>query len=546
MNSKIFFLGAIMLLPTFASCQQEKPFPDDAVDKVYEYLPEWQAGYLDIHQISTGRGNAAYLIFPDGTTMLLDAGDLGVHSGTQEIMKAVPNDSKRPAEWIAQYIKHFSLPLKNNGALDYALLTHFDTDHIGQNGKLAIEKVGLDYKLTGITHVGNLLNISTLIDRGYPTYDYPTAAKVSGAHISNYKLYVAARDREGKKNEVHSGTQEIMKAVPNDSKRPAEWIAQYIKHFSLPLKNNGALDYALLTHFDTDHIGQNGKLAIEKVGLDYKLTGITHVGNLLNISTLIDRGYPTYDYPTAAKVSGAHISNYKLYVAARDREGKKNEGFVIGSNSQIKLLKDPGSYPTFEVRNIVGNGKIWTGSGTTAKELVPSTASSSEQLNENRCSCGIRITYGNFDYFSAGDILGVEKAPEWFDIETPVARLLGETDVVVANHHAYSDAMCDTYISQVKPQVYVIPVWDYYHPQPATLSRMLSQTLYPGERSVFAAGMVDSNRSRLGEDGLKIKPAGHVVTRVYPGGEKFQIFVLNDRNEAYEILYKTGEIKSNN
>lgn len=273
MNSKIFFLGAIMLLPTFASCQQEKPFPDDAVDKVYEYLPEWQAGYLDIHQISTGRGNAAYLIFPDGTTMLLDAGDLGVHSGTQEIMKAVPNDSKRPAEWIAQYIKHFSLPLKNNGALDYALLTHFDTDHIGQNGKLAIEKVGLDYKLTGITHVGNLLNISTLIDRGYPTYDYPTAAKVSGAHISNYKLYVAARDREG----------------------------------------------------------------------------------------------------------------------------KKNEGFVIGSNSQIKLLKDPGSYPTFEVRNIVGNGKIWTGSGTTAKELVPSTASSSEQLNENRCSCGIRITYGNFD-----------------------------------------------------------------------------------------------------------------------------------------------------
>ena len=51
MNSKIFFLGAIMLLPTFASCQQEKPFPDDAVDKVYEYLPEWQVIWIFIRLV---------------------------------------------------------------------------------------------------------------------------------------------------------------------------------------------------------------------------------------------------------------------------------------------------------------------------------------------------------------------------------------------------------------------------------------------------------------------------------------------------------------
>src|SRR5262245_37135503 len=31
-------------------------------------------GMLDIHQIQTGRGNAACLVFPDGTTMLIDAG----------------------------------------------------------------------------------------------------------------------------------------------------------------------------------------------------------------------------------------------------------------------------------------------------------------------------------------------------------------------------------------------------------------------------------------------------------------------------------------
>ena len=37
-------------------------------------LPAWQKGYLDLHHINTGRGSSAYYIFPDGTTMLVDAG----------------------------------------------------------------------------------------------------------------------------------------------------------------------------------------------------------------------------------------------------------------------------------------------------------------------------------------------------------------------------------------------------------------------------------------------------------------------------------------
>ena len=45
--------------------------------QVGQPLPAWTPGTLDIHQINTGRGNAALLIFPDGTSMLLDAGDGG-------------------------------------------------------------------------------------------------------------------------------------------------------------------------------------------------------------------------------------------------------------------------------------------------------------------------------------------------------------------------------------------------------------------------------------------------------------------------------------
>ena len=39
-------------------------------------IAPWQPGTLDIHQISLGRGNAALYILPDGTTLLVDAGEL--------------------------------------------------------------------------------------------------------------------------------------------------------------------------------------------------------------------------------------------------------------------------------------------------------------------------------------------------------------------------------------------------------------------------------------------------------------------------------------
>ena len=145
-KQKISGIGLCLaaLLISHVGCQSMKSQEETTDETAATILPDWQAGYLDIHQISTGRGNAAFLILPDGTTMLIDAGDLGVSRGPQEIMQPMPNDSLRPAEWIVRYITHFSAPLKNGGTIDYALMTHFDNDHIGDNGPLAVEKEGLD------------------------------------------------------------------------------------------------------------------------------------------------------------------------------------------------------------------------------------------------------------------------------------------------------------------------------------------------------------------------------------------------------------------
>ena len=111
-----------------------------------EKLEPWSPGTFDIHHIQTGRGNAAFMIFPDGTTLLVDAGAVPDRPGL-ELGPARPDSSRTPGEWIAQYIQDFSL--RTPASLDYVLVTHYHDDHIG-----------------ALADVARLVPIGRLYDRG--------------------------------------------------------------------------------------------------------------------------------------------------------------------------------------------------------------------------------------------------------------------------------------------------------------------------------------------------------------------------------------------
>ncbi len=141
-----------------------------------ELLPPWSPGTLDIHQIATGRGNAAFLMFPDGTTMLVDAGDADPQ----------PDASRTAAQAIARYIRHMA----GSGArLDYAVITHFHPDHMGTVTGSEPRSTHGDYRLRGITELAEALPIARLVDRGWPDYQYltPTA---SDRTFANYRRFV--------------------------------------------------------------------------------------------------------------------------------------------------------------------------------------------------------------------------------------------------------------------------------------------------------------------------------------------------------------------
>src|SRR5690349_5556509 len=75
-------------------------------------LPPWSKGYLYIHHISTGRGNSAYIVMPDGTTLLIDAGETDPEF-IKEVAPLVPFPPRPNADhdagyWIADYIREFA------------------------------------------------------------------------------------------------------------------------------------------------------------------------------------------------------------------------------------------------------------------------------------------------------------------------------------------------------------------------------------------------------------------------------------------------------
>jgi beta-lactamase superfamily II metal-dependent hydrolase len=389
-------------------------------------LPPWSKGMLDIHHINTGHGVSAFMVLPDATTLHVDAGELDpTDSRTQgpRNSKMHPNDRRPAYEWIVNYIRQFH-PAGTKGVLDYALISHFHDDHFGSLHQKSPMSASGRYRLTGITGVGELIPIGTLIDRGYV---YPFNMK-------------------------------------SDSVRNA-----------------------MINH-------QGG-------GAD---------------------AYRT-------------MENYWAFEEAQAKKGMKVEMLQAGKSSQIQLKHQREAYAQFRIVNIKSNGSIWTGEGTETFEYFPK----GYMASENPLSLAIRIDYGSFRYYTGGDNPGVVDlgASKYNDTETPMAGVVGDVDVAVMNHHGNRDSQNEVFVKTLKPRIWIEQVWSSDHPGHEVLRRVTSKYLYAGDRDLFATNMLEANKNVIGSliDQSYKSMDGHIVVRVDPGGLQYHVIILNDDNEQREV-----------
>ena len=332
---------------------------------------------------------------------------------------------------------------------------------------------------------------------------------------------------------LYAHTPYLVSTLPSEERRPGEWIGRYAKRHLSRAGLPNRIDAFMLTHHHDDHMGAVPP-GVAKNRQGFVPTGVSDVDAIVPISRFVDRD-PSFSYPAAA-VEGYNAGPQENYKAFLKSKGAAVEKFRPGANEQFALRHDAAKYPGFEVRNLAANGEVWTGEGTATRKTFPdiTTLRMTEYPSENCCSAAIRVRYGNFSYYTGGDLPnGVPTGqPAWWNIETAVAKVCGKVSVALLNHHGYYDADGPEWVSMLQPRIFIIEAWDSAHPTVNTMQTLMSTNLYPGPRDVFATFLNENNRLANKGTEKMLSRAGHIVVRVSPGGSTYTIFVLSNKDET--------------
>ena len=217
----------------------DTPTDDDqttATIEVGKTIPAWQKGEMDVHFINTTTGECMFVIFPDGTQMLVDAASSTVETNSNGSTTNTGIRSRwdpttagtRGSQIITDYLKKV-MAWTGNSTIDYAVASHMHNDHIGgyqsTQPKSENNALGANYRLTGFTEIFDNFKIGKFMDRGYPDYNYPfdmTQLADNSATIRNYTRAVKWNNDNGKfvAEQFKAGSNDQIKLKYDASKYP--------------------------------------------------------------------------------------------------------------------------------------------------------------------------------------------------------------------------------------------------------------------------------------------------------------------------------------
>ncbi len=209
------------------------------------------------------------------------------------------------------------------------------------------------------------------------------------------------------------------------------------------------IDFTVLTHYHIDHMG-----------------GLIEVLNAGRIAgTSFDNGDGADVQPPGTSTSSSSTrGTYLNYVIATGHSGVTRRTVVAGAIPDGFLDLGGGMRATF----MVAGGRFLSGG---------SVAITNEDLNSE--SISTLIEYNSFDYLVSGDMTGggstsTAKTP---DVETYVAQMVGDVDVVQLDHHGSTTANNQVFLSALKAEVAFAQTGEtntFGHPNRETANKYLN------------------------------------------------------------------------
>lgn len=184
------------------------------------------------------------------------------------------------------------------------------------------------------------------------------------------------------------------------------------------------LDYVVLTHFDHDHHGSMSSV-LEALP---PMLAVYDPGEDMNTKN---------DGPGSA---------YKKYADAANAT-KKRAVPKLGSGSIALADDDPTA-----IEIVAMNGKV------KGDHQVDIWQADGELKDDNSISIAMTVRLGDFDYFIGGDLTGGGDGTP--DVETPTADVVGDVDVLHANHHGSKTSNNEHFLKTLSPERIVISVGD--------------------------------------------------------------------------------------
>ena len=339
--------------------------------------------------------------------------------------------------------------------------------------------------------------------------------------------------------------------IPDQARRPGEWINRYIKRCMKWTKND-KIDYLSITHLHGDHIGTISPATPNSYKGNWRSSSLADIVDNNKVGKLVDRGYPKYDYPSYT-VENKHLDNYiKCTRWHAATAGMKIERFVPGADNQFTLKYDAASYPAFKIQNIAANGVVWTGKGIETATAFPDSSAfagkgkaNQPSPSENSLSTVFKLTYGDFDYFAGGDVShNGDEYFSWKDVETPIADVVGCVEVMKANHHGCWDANNDYFLEKLSPLSIILTVWRTTQPT-GGIEKYFSPKVNGGNADLYITHLEPETEEKLKDYMPRVSSKdGHLVVRVNPDGKTYNIYILDESNISMTVQKTFGPFYS--